>query len=99
MQNIFDTRDQSLLSLKVLNLANNEITIDGMAPLIGILNHLKLRTLNISKNFLEDDGLITLISNLSKSTAGECLEKIDVSACKICDKGFMHLLENVNGLP
>ncbi len=55
--------------------------------------------LNLSKNLLGDEGVIELIDNLKESSAGEMIEKLDFSGCKISDKGFMHMIENLNSLP
>jgi hypothetical protein len=33
-----------------------------------------------------------LIDSLRESAAGELIEKLDFSGCKISDKGFMHLV-------
>lgn len=87
-----------LSSLKVLNISANDITAEGIGSLIGLLNHGKIKILNLSKNILGDDGIIELINCLKDVEAGTIIEKIDVSSCKISDKGFMHFLENINSL-
>lgn len=90
--------DKAMENLKILNLSSNEITRDGVKSLVTIINCGRLKILNLSKNLLGDDGLIELVDNLKQSTAGEIIEKLDFSGCKISDKGFMHLIENLNSL-
>ena len=63
-----------------------------MRPLISVINCARLKVLNLSKNLLGDEGVIELIDSLRKSAAGELIEKLDFSGCKISDKGFMHLV-------
>lgn len=55
--------------------------------------------LNLSKNLLGDEGIMELIDSLRETAAGELIEKLDFSGCKISDKGFMHMVESLNWLP
>lgn len=79
-------------NLKTLNLSANEITKDGIKPLISVINCCRLKTLNMSKNLMGDEGVMELIDSLRVSIAGEIVEKLDFSGCKISDKGFMHIV-------
>lgn len=98
IEQLFIFNDRQLPSLHTLNLSTNEITKEGVRYLIPIINCCRLKTLNLSKNLLSDEGVIELIDNLKVSTAGEILERLDLSGCKVSDRGFMHLVENVSHL-
>lgn len=99
IEHVFNFMDRSMENLKVLNLSSNEITQEGVRSLVTIVNCARLRTLNLSRNLLADEGVIELVDSLRESTAGEILERLDFSGCKVSDKGFMHLVENINSMP
>lgn len=98
IEHVFNFMDRSMENLKVLNLASNEITQAGVGPLVTIVRCARLRTLNLSRNLLADEGVIELVDSLRESAAGEILERLDFSGCKVSDRGFMHLVENLNSM-
>ena len=61
-----------------------------------ILDHLQLTSLNISRNNLGDEGIIDFINRLKDTFSCQYIEKLDISNCKISDKAFMLIMEELN---
>jgi Ran GTPase-activating protein (RanGAP) involved in mRNA processing and transport len=98
IEEVLAISNKTLPSLQVLNFSTNDITRDGVKHLLPIINCCRLKTLNLSKNLLSDEGVIELIDSLRFSSAGDILERLDLSGCKISDRGFLHMVENVGSL-
>lgn len=98
IESIFNFMDRHMETLHVLNLSANDLTRDGVKHLISIVNCCQLKALNLSKNLLGDEGVMELVDSLKDAPAGEIMEKLDFSGCKVSDKGFMHIVENLQFL-
>ena len=80
-------------------MSSNDITAEGVPALIYILGHVELRSLNLSKNNINNEGMIGLIHGAKSIVAGQFLERLDCSCCKVSDKGFHKMLEDLNEFP
>ena len=73
IESVFRYSDHQMDSLRVLNLASNDITREGVTSLLTIVNGCRLTCLNLSRNLLADEGVIQLITNLTESVSGELI--------------------------
>lgn len=92
---LYDAGGDCLNFLEDLDIASNDITPEGFIHLGRMLAKSKLRSLNVSKNLMGDEGLIMLVDAVEQSDSKCLLNRLDISSCKVADKGVIRLIEGL----